>query len=82
MQEPIYVDPPSEHPEMKYIDVNGRQEHNERPEVEYIDVNGRQEHEDIIRNSEKCAELGIDQYYEIIVYLKRWGGWLHENKPS
>lgn len=43
-----------------------------------IDVKGREEHEALIRNSAKCKELGLDQYYEIMVYLKRWGGWLEQ----
>lgn len=48
----------------------------ELPSIRWINVNGREEHETILRNSDKCNELGIDQLYEITVYLKRWGGWL------
>lgn len=52
------------------------------PETKYINVNGRKEHEDLIRNTEKCAEIGLDQYFEIMVYLKRWGGWLNETEST
>ncbi len=45
--------------------------------VLWVDVNGREEHEAIILDPEKCRELGLDQQYEIAIYLKRWGGWLH-----
>jgi hypothetical protein len=48
------------------------------PERKHINVRGRQEHEAIIRDAAWCKELGLDQYYEIMVYLKRWGGWLGE----
>jgi hypothetical protein len=41
-----------------------------------INVSGREEHEAIIRDSAKCKELGLDQIYETIVYLRRWGSWL------
>lgn len=44
----------------------------------WINVNGREEHESILKDAQRCAELGLDQYYEVIVYLKRWGGWLNE----
>lgn len=46
--------------------------------TKYIDVNGREEHEALLKDKEKCKELGLDQVYETIVYLKRWGGWLRE----
>ena len=48
------------------------------PEVRYINVCGRIEHEAIIRDAEWCSDLGLDQAYEIMVYLKRWGGWLNQ----
>jgi len=48
----------------------------ELPPVKYHDVNGREEHEAIIKDAVKCKELGVDQVYETIIYLKRWGGWL------
>ncbi len=50
----------------------------ERPPVKYININGREEHEAIIKDANKCAELGLDQYFEMMVYLKRWGGWLND----
>lgn len=43
-----------------------------------IDVNGREEHEAILKDPKKCDELGLDIYFETMVYLKRWGGWLNE----
>ena len=43
-----------------------------------INVRGREEHEAVIRNATKCKELGVDQMYETMIYLKRWGGWLNE----
>lgn len=50
----------------------------ELPPVKWINVNGREEHEALLKDSQKCTELGLDQVYETIVYLKRWGGWLNE----
>ena len=50
----------------------------ERPDVISIDINGREEHEAILLDADKCAKLGLDQMYEKIVYLKRWGGWLKD----
>ena len=52
------------------------------PETKWIDVNGREEHEAVIKDSAKCKELGIDQYFETMVYLKRWGGWLNDQNNS
>ena len=48
----------------------------ERPPTKYINIRGRQEHEAIIKDAKRCQELGLDQAYEVMVYLKRWGGWL------
>lgn len=50
----------------------------ERPKVTWIDVNGREEHEAMLRNPAKMKELGLDQIFEIMVYLERWGGWLKD----
>ncbi len=47
------------------------------PKRRAIDVRGRREHEAFIKDSAKCKEHGIDQVYETIVYLNRWGGWLN-----
>lgn len=44
----------------------------------WVNVMGREEHEAIIKDGDWCRELGLDQAYEILVYLKRWGGWLGE----
>lgn len=46
------------------------------PERKHINVRGREEHEAVIRDADWCKELGLDQAYEIMVYLKRWGEWL------
>ena len=50
-----------------------------KPEVNYLNIRCREEHEAVIRDAKKCEELGLDQYYEKMVYLKRWGGWLNDN---
>lgn len=46
--------------------------------VKWINVNGREEHEALLKDTEKCKELGLDQMYEIMVYLKRWDDWLKD----
>ena len=46
----------------------------------WIDVRGREEHEAMLKDEEKMLSLGLDPVYERIVYLKRWEGWLNENK--
>lgn len=51
----------------------------ELPPVRLINVNGRREHEEFLKDSQKCRDHGIDQAYETIVYLKRWGGWLDKS---
>lgn len=56
--------------------VDGEDPPAEMPKVKYINVRGREEHEAILKDPEWCRELGLDQAYEIIVYLKRWGSWL------
>ncbi len=48
----------------------------EPPERKVINVRGRREHEAILNDPSKCKELGLDRTYEVMVYLKRWGGWL------
>lgn len=45
-------------------------------ERKHINVRGREEHEAVIKDAAWCKELGLDQAYEIMIYLKRWGGWL------
>jgi hypothetical protein len=45
--------------------------------VRWINVRSRDEHECIINDAAWCEELGLDQIYEINVYLKRWGRWLN-----
>lgn len=50
----------------------------DQPEIKWINIRGREEHEAIISNAEWCEELGLDQAYEIMIYLKRWGSWLGE----
>lgn len=46
--------------------------------VKYINVNGREEHEALLRDEKKMLELGLDPYFEKMVYLKRWSGWLED----
>jgi hypothetical protein len=50
------------------------------PETVYINVRGRKEHEELLKDADKCKELGLDQYYETMVYLHRWGEWLDEKQ--
>lgn len=50
----------------------------ELPPVNCVNVNGREEHEALLKNPQKCKEHGLDIFYETMVYLKRWGGWLNE----
>ena len=48
----------------------------ELPPIKWVNVRGREEHEAILKDEVWCKELGLDQAYEIMVYLKRWGSWL------
>jgi hypothetical protein len=48
------------------------------PKQRIVDVKGRVEHEAMLRNPEKCKELGLDITFETMIYLKRWGGWLND----
>lgn len=57
---------------------NGIDPPSQLPLVNWVNVRGREQHESIINNAAKCKHLGLDQFYEIIVYLKRWGGWLSQ----
>jgi len=50
--------------------------------VKYINVNGRKEHEALLRDEKKMLELGLDPYFEIMVYLKRWDGWLNNENGA
>ena len=50
----------------------------ELPPVKWINIRGRREHEAIIKDAAWCKELGLDQMYETMIYLKRWGDWLSE----
>jgi hypothetical protein len=58
--------------------IEGQEPPKGRPETRYVNVRGRIEHEAIISDAAWCKELGLDQTYEIMVYLKRWGSWLNE----
>jgi hypothetical protein len=49
---------------------------NDGSPVKYVNIRGREEHEALVKDSLLCDDLGLDQTYEIMVYLKRWGGWL------
>lgn len=48
--------------------------------VNWINVNGREEHEAMLKDHEKMISIGLDPYFETIVYLKRWGSWLKDEK--
>ena len=50
------------------------------PTRKYINVIGREAHEALVKNNKKMLELGLDPYYETIVYLKKWGGWLQDGE--
>lgn len=45
-----------------------------------INVHGRKEHESYLKDPQKCKDAGLDIMYETMVYLKRWGGWLEDEK--
>jgi hypothetical protein len=47
-------------------------------DVKWINIRGRAEHEAVIRDRKMCEDLGLDQIYETVAYLKRWKGWLSE----
>ena len=70
----------------KYSDLNsndpfgGIEPPAHRLETKWINVNGRKEHEAIIKDAEKCQQLGLDQIFEKMVYLNRWGGWLKDGE--
>jgi hypothetical protein len=67
-------------PEMVPLEDDGINPPPERfPMPTLISVNGRIEHEAMLRDHEKMASLGLDPYYETIVYLNRWGGWLKDD---
>ena len=46
------------------------------PPIKWVNVRGREEHEAVIKDAALCKELGLDQVYEIVAYMKRWGTWL------
>lgn len=50
------------------------------PSPTWVNVHGRKEHEALLRNPEKMKELGLDPYYEQMVYLKRWGAYLFSDE--
>ena len=54
----------------------GRNPPAEIPKTRFINVSGREEHEAILKDAVKCKELGLDQVYEIMVYLARYRSWL------
>jgi hypothetical protein len=58
--------------------IEGEEFPTEKPHVKYINVRGREEHEAVIKDKALCQELGLDQIFEAMIYLKRWGSWLSE----
>jgi hypothetical protein len=55
---------------------DGEESPSEIPERRIVCVNSRKDHEAIIQDATMCSVLGLDQIYETLVYLNRWGGWL------
>jgi len=49
-------------------------------DVKWVNVRGRSEHEAVLLDKDLCNSLGLDQAYEIMVYLKRWGRFLCEKE--
>ena len=49
------------------------------PTRKTINIRGRVEHEAAIKDAHLCKTLGLDQAYETMIYLKRWGSWLADN---
>lgn len=47
-----------------------------KPKIKWVNVRGRKEHESLLRDPERCKELGLDIEFETMVYLRRWGNWL------
>ena len=48
------------------------------PERKCINVNGREEHEALLKDPERMKSLGLDPFFETMVYLQSWGGWLSD----
>ncbi|MBE3085571.1 MAG: hypothetical protein IMZ64_05065 [Bacteroidetes bacterium] len=42
----------------------------------YVEVKGKEEHRVLIQDTNKCKELGLDPYFERMVYQKQYGEWL------
>lgn len=63
-------------------EFNGIEPPSEIPLIKWINVHGREEHEALLKDDKKMVELGLDPYFEKIVYLRRWGGWLNETEPT
>lgn len=49
----------------------------EKIPVTYIDVRGREEHEALLRDEQRMVSMGLDPYFERMVYLKRWGSYIY-----
>ena len=63
-----------------YTHLNAVRKSSEVRDVKWINVRGREEHEAVLLDKSLCKELGLDQAYEIMIYLKRWGGFLCEKE--
>lgn len=61
-----------------HLNVVPKDDQDRLSRVKWINIRGRSEHESVIVNKTLCEELGLDQAYEIMVYLKRWGSFLSE----
>lgn len=60
--------------------MNAVRKSSEARDVKWVNVRGRAEHEAVLLDKELCQSLGLDQAYEIMVYLKRWGSFLSEQE--
>lgn len=54
--------------------IDGIDPPEELPEVKWVNVKGREEHEAMLKDFDRMMSLGLDPYFETMVYLKRWGG--------
>lgn len=58
------------------LNLSGIDPPSEIEDTIWINVKGREEHEGMLRDEKRMIELGLDPYFERIVYLKRWGSYL------
>jgi hypothetical protein len=61
-----------------YTHLNAVDKTSKRGAIKWVNVRGRDEHEAVLLDKDLCQSLGLDQAYEIMRYLKRWGAFLSE----